>query len=345
MMKQINLNGIERILVINLAFIGDMLLSSPTIAALKAAIPHAKIDVLATPVTAPIAVHHPDVQQVHIYDKRNEHKGLWAGLKLANQIRQEKYELAICLNFASRGAILAWAAGIPLRIGYKAQQAQWFLTHDLPAVRKPDRHEAENHLAVLEPLGIKAQDTKLRYQVKPEDEASLWTKLPELKKKSSQRRLAFCPIGSYARKSWPLDRMAQVILKASTEATCYLIGGTKEAIALEKVSHQAEGKAQVLAGTLTLAELGAFLKQMDGLITVDTGPLHMAQALQIPTIALYGPTDPKIWGPRNHKDKIFYHQSHCSPCWGKGECEENQCLKTVSAQSVLEVIQKLNRDD
>ena len=97
-------------------------------------------------------------------------------------------------------------------------------------------------------------------------------------------------------------------------------------------------KERVLAGTLSLQEIAALIKISDVLLSVDTGPLHISQGVNTPVVALFGPTDPKIWGPRNSNDKIIYKKIECSPCWGKGKCEDNICMEKIDA---IEVIAKI----
>ncbi len=113
----IDVTKIQRILVINLAFIGDVLLSFPVVTALKSICPEAEIDMLVLPLTAPIAAGNPHLNKVLVYDKRGKHKSLVQLFKLIREVRRRHYDLAVCTNFAVRGAMLTWAAGIPTRLG------------------------------------------------------------------------------------------------------------------------------------------------------------------------------------------------------------------------------------
>ena len=94
-------------------------------------------------------------------------------------------------------------------------------------------------------------------------------------------------------------------------------------------------KERVLAGTLSLQEIAALIKISDVLLSVDTGPLHISQGVNTPVVALFGPTDPKIWGPRNSNDKIIYKKIDCSPCWGKGVCEKNSCMEKIEVEEIV----------
>ena len=91
----------------------------------------------------------------------------------------------------------------------------------------------------------------------------------------------------------------------------------------------------MLAGDLTLQELAVFLHEAELLVTVDTGPLHMAQASGCPVLAIFGPTDPVVWGPRGKGSRVIYHHKACSPCWGKGTCNQNACISDITAVEIM----------
>ena len=321
-----------RILIINLAFIGDVLLSTPVARALRQAYPDAVIDMLVIPLAAPIARGNPYIDGVLEYDKRGRHKKFGELIKLIAAIRARRYDLAVTTNFAPRGAMLAWASGIPRRVGYDAQHAGWFLTDKASPHRPAIRHEAENYLDVLKPLGITTADTSLALKINAAAAASLAKKVAF---DSAKPVVAICPAGSYPQKSWSVEGYAQLIRRLATQADCYLIGASGEAARLEEINAAAGHLAKVLAGTLALGELVAFLAHARLLVSVDTGPMHMANAVGTPVVALFGPTDPKGWGPRGSRDVIFYNADECSPCWGRKACSDNNCMNLLAADKVI----------
>ena len=297
----------ENILVIHLAFIGDVLLAAPTLRALRAAYPTSRITLLVQPVAAPVAEMNPSVDEVLVYDKRGARRGLRGMWRMAKALRGRAYTMAICMNFAVRGAALAWLARIPRRIGYRAQHAGIFLTDVVVPVRDGQRHESENQLDVLRPLRIPApDDTSLALQVPAAAVASLRTLCTARALTRADRYIVICPIGSYAEKSLSAERTASLVRCLRDHMTVFLVGGRKESAALREIAQRAElPQAQVFGGDLTLAELAALIAGAALMITVDTGPLHIAQALRCPTIALFGPTDPHVWGPRGRDDIVL----------------------------------------
>ena len=331
----------KKILVIDLAFIGDVILATPVTRALKEAYPEAMLTMLTVPLTAEVAAMNPYVDDVLVYDKRGRHKGLFGMLAVGRELKKHSFDLAICMNFAVRGAVVAWLAGIPLRIGYDAQHASLFLTNTSPAQRSALQHETLNHLEVLRPLGITTADTSLRLEPAAAAQASLQRKL-ERYSLPSAGYIVLCPFGSYARKNLSLAAAAHIVRHLSQRQPVYLIGGTKEAAGLEKIARLAElPLTNVLAGTLTLSELTALLQHAACMVTVDTGPLHIAEAVGCPLAAVFGPTDPRVWGPRGRHSMLLYHKKDCSPCWGKGVCEQNECIQGITANEILQAVRLL----
>ena len=105
---------------------------------------------------------------------------------------------------------------------------------------------------------------------------------------------------------------------------------------MAKAGHIGEGR--VLAGSLSLPELAVFLQRAAAMVSVDTGPMHIAQAVQCPTVAVFGPTAPEVWGPKNSNSRTIYLAESCSPCWGKGECSGSRCMERIKANMVLEAL-------
>lgn len=335
----INKLTINKILIIDLAFIGDVILATPVTRAIKAQWPQAELTMLTVPLTAPVAQMNPYVDKTIIYDKRGQHKGLFGMWNMARELKKHKFDLAVCMNFAVRGAMTAWLAGIPYRLGYDAQHGSLFLTWAASHIRKGIKHETENHLEVLAPFGFSTDDTSLTLEPPTEAVASLAEKMAQQSLASGQYYVV-CPFGSYERKNMPLPMAAQLIRQLDDRYPVYLIGGQREKIELEGYAMAGNlPKDRVLAGTLNLQELAVFIQQARGMATVDTGPMHIAQAVGCPTVALFGPTDPQVWGPRNENSAYLYTQEPCSPCWGKGECQDNVCIKKIKAMDLYEKLQ------
>lgn len=331
----------QRILVIDLAFIGDVILATPVVRALKEAYPAAHITMLTVPLTADVAAMNPYVDEVMVYDKRGADRGIFSLWRVSRRIKAQRFDLAVCMNFALRGAALSWLSGIPRRLGYDAQHGGFFLNLVASARREGIRHETLNHLEVLKPLGIATKDTSL--VLTPPEKA--WAGLKE--KRAIHHipeggYLALCPFGSYERKDLPLATAAHLVRHWSRRRAIFLIGGEAERERLEQIARLAGlPLGNVLGGALTLPELAAFLQKAACLVTVDTGPLHVAQGVGCRTVAVFGPTDPRVWGPRGKEDAVFYSGYDCSPCWGKGKCfRQYACISDATAREIIRVVEE-----
>ena len=279
-MPDIDKLRINRILIIDLAFIGDVILAGPLTSAVHDRWPQAEITMLTVPLTAHVAEMLPAVDHAMVYDKRGRHKGLGGMWHIARELRKKQFDLAICMNFALRGALVARLAGIPYRLGYDARHGSLFLTWAASHIRSGIRHETENHLELLKPWGIKAKDLSLSLVPSAQDIADFEAKKQKLRLQEAGEYFVLCPIGSYERKNLSLPLAVQLIRKLEEKKPVYLIGGTAEKIALDamaKAGHIEAGR--VLAGTLTLPELAVFLSRARAMVSVDTGPMHIGQAV------------------------------------------------------------------
>lgn len=346
-MPDIDRVDVKKILIIDLAFIGDVILAGPLTMAVRRKWPQGEIVMLTVPLTASVAEMLPAVDRALVYDKKGSHQGLGGMWQMAKELRREKFDLAICMNFALRGAVVSRLAGIPYRLGYDAQHAGWFLTWAASHVREGIKHETLNHLEVLRPWGMDASYLsagELRLRLEPPKEA-----VEAFEEKAAQWELAakggyyvLCPLGSYARKNLPLPLAVQLIRQLEAEKPVYLIGGPQEEAALTAMAKAGHiGGERVLAGRLALPELAVFLQRAAAMVSVDTGPMHIAQGVQCPVVAVFGPTDPAVWGPQNDNSRTIYLAEPCSPCWGRGECRGARCMEKIKAAMVLSALDSI----
>lgn len=294
---------------------------------------------LTVPGTAPIAAMNPYVNQVMTYDKRGRQRGFMGMLHMGRQLRAYHFDLAVCLNFAVRGAVVAWLAGIPVRAGYDAQHAGLFLTNVQSHVRQGLKHERLNHLEVLQCLHLEpSQDTRLTLQVPAEALASLRRKLPQL---ATRPYIVLCPFGNAPRKSLLVEQLQAVSQALRADYQLYLISGANQRDELTAMASACGiEEEQTLPGTLTLPELAAFLQQAAVLVSADTGPVHMAQAVCCPTVVVFGPTQPKVWGPVNPQDIVLCGSMPCMPCDNKGQCSSASCIEQIKPEELLAAVQK-----
>lgn len=328
---------IKNILVMNLESTSEVILSTPLTRALSAAYPEAKITMLTVALSGAIAELNPYVDRVMIYDKKGEHRGLFGMLEIVGNIRREKFDLAICMNLAVRGAIVAWAAGIPFRAGYDTQYAKLFLTHTVSAANDRIQHQTINHLQVLSSLGITTEDTSLTVAM---DEKLEKVMIATLHLNTDKPIVAFCPVNAQnQRKSVSQAKAAEIIGRLAEKVNIYLIGGLAEKPALLTLAELSGlGTDKIFAGVLNLKEVAVFIKQAQVMISIDAGTMHIAQALKVPVVALFGPTDPLVYGPCGNYDVVLTHKSTCMPCTSKDACMYNRCIEDIPVADIVEKV-------
>lgn len=332
----LELQNINKIIIIDLAFIGDIILATPVTRALKENFPHAEITMMTVPLTAPIAEMNPYVDKVLVYDKKGEHKGLFGMWKAAKLLKPHKFDLAVCMNFATRGAVVSWLAGIPYRLGYDAQHADWFLTCAQSHIRDGIKHETLNHLEVLRPLNISTEDTSLEFVFTPEIKSTYEKKLKE-HGIPKNKYIAVCPFGNNIRREMSINTISEVAQHFKEYIFC-IVGSKND---YEKMKYLKGDNILLLAGTFSLKEVPLLLKNSLCTITVDSGPLHMAQAVKSKTIAIFGPAAPEIWGPRGKNDIVLQKKRSCYPCDNVGVCVGESCTKDINSDDIITAINKI----
>lgn len=330
---------VHKILMVSITHIGDIVLSCPTTRALKNSFPHADIDMLVSMPQGEAAYYNPYISDVIFYDIKDWQQDRAKLMELIQVLRRKEYDLALSSRHGSADPLMAWLSGAVYRAGFDVHNGAKLLTHRVPLNPSVIRHETEYQFEILSVLGITAEDTRIEFLVGAAEETSLCEKLPHLHK-NGQPLVILCPFSDDIQKNWTNSGYINILQTLAEFADCYLIGTCGQRPALNAINICAGNVAKVLGGALSLGELGALIKQADLLITVDTGPMHIAQAFQTPVVALMGPTDPKIWGPRRPYDIILNKPMHCTPCWHKDEsvknsCRENECMRRIQPADVI----------
>ncbi|MDR7868549.1 MAG: glycosyltransferase family 9 protein [Sporomusaceae bacterium] len=330
---------INKILMVTITHIGDIVLSCPTTRALKKYFPHAEIDMLVSMPQGEAAFHNPHVSNVIFYGIENWQRDRAKLMKLIQALRQKKYDLALSSRHGSADPMMAFLSGAVYRAGFDTHGGGKFLTHMLPLDPIVIRHETEYQLALLAMLGITSEDTNIEFLVSDEEESSLNMKLPRLQD-NGRPIVLLCPFSDDPQKNWTDNGYVEVLRTLAEFADCYLLGSLRQLTALRSINTAAGNVAEVLGGLLSLGELAALIRAADLLITVDTGPMHIAQAFSTPVVALMGPTDPRVWGPRNPGDVVLTKPMECAPCWHKDEsikksCRFNECMWRIRPDDVI----------
>lgn len=325
---------IHNILIIKPGAIGDLLQITPAIRALKARYPHARISLLVSArSTASLFGNNPHVHETIVFDKRGEHRTLSALCTLWRRLRSARYDLVI--NF-QRSNLKAWflvTAALPCRV---------LVYHK---ARGRVVHAVVNHLETIAPLGIAAVNLKLELYPAADDEAYAeelwrsggWHAAPVV---------ALNPGASNRIKCWDTRRFAELGDRLRTElgARVVIVGGPEERDLAEAIRAAMQTEPEDLIGRTSLTQLGAVLKRCAVLVSGDTGPLHLATAVDTPVVALFGAIDPRRTGPVGDGHVVIRHpEIPCVPCMAR-TCKNPvhlECMEKITVAEVFEAVREV----
>lgn len=333
-----NMDKPKRILIIRTDRLGDVILSTPVIKNLRAAYPKAHIAFMCRPYTKPVLEGNPYLDEVIVYDKYGKHKSIWASVQFSLYLRKKKFDWAIILHPTNRAHFIAFLAGIPYRVGWDRKMS-YFLTKKIPHTKQEGKkHELEYTLDILNQIGVPVFDFNTYF---PVNEYAI-KKVEELFKKlglgEGEKIIVIHPSASCPSKRWPEEYFSQLIKLISDKGNLKIIIVTSEN---EKKFGQKivdENEVIDLRGKLNIAELGALLRKSSLFISNDSGPVHIAAALEIPVISIFGRCDPGLsprrWRPLGKKSFYFHRNIGCKKCFAHNCLKEFLCLKAISPQEV-----------
>jgi heptosyltransferase II len=332
----------RRILVIQTAFIGDVILTLPLIQVLKRNFQDAQIDVVATPRAAGLFANHPAIHRVIQYDKRGMDSGVKGFIHLEREISAGRYELAIVPHRSIRSALLAYFSRIKRRIGFDNSAGRWFFT-DIVQYHI-NRHEIERNLSLLEALGVTSSHRELPSLYPCEADRQAIDQVLEHSGINQTRELiSIAPGTIWNTKRWPKERFAQVARQLAGEGhSVVLIGSDADQPLCNEIKSLAD-EEHVLntAGTLTLLQSTELIRRSSVIITNDSAPMHIGVAVRTPVVAIFGATVPSFgFSPYGDHDVVVETLGlTCRPCsiHGGHACpiKTFECMNNIESDRVL----------
>ncbi|WP_174582915.1 lipopolysaccharide heptosyltransferase II [Candidatus Methylacidithermus pantelleriae] len=304
-------------------WLGDAILSLPALWNLKAFLGDQPLWI-ASP--EPLAALWDACEFVNGVVRLQRPKDVWA---TARQLRSYRFAATILFTQSERCLLQARLAGIPWIYGRARRWNRWFYSTSFPLPPQPKRrHLAWEYIELLRPFGI------------PQDLSLPRLRLPPLfPRDRSKRRIALCPGAEYGpAKRWPARSFAAVgnALLQSLPCTLWILGSPRDAPVCDEVARLCPG-AHNLGGQTSLGEFLNYLASCDLVISNDSGAMHAASALQVPTIAIFGSTDPQKSGPLGSQTWILQEKIPCSPCFRR-ECPIGlRCMEAIPPQRVIEL--------
>ncbi len=331
----------SRILVIRLDRIGDVVLSTPVLQALRQHAPHAFIAMMVRPACRELLETHPYLNEVIVYDKEGKHRSAWATIQFARRLRRYDFDAALVLHPSNRSHWMPWLAQIPTRIGYDRKNG-WLLTNRLPHRKQEgSRHEAVYTLELLAPLGIPVTaNPRPVVPVSPRAVQRVNEVFSEASVQPADTLVAIHPSASCISKRWMPQRFAAVADRLITElkVRVCLIAGPEDALHAHQVMDAMRHPAINLAGRLSVGELAALLQRCRLLISNDSGPVHIAAAVGTPVVDIFGRNQRGLssqrWGPLGEEHVVLHKEVGCVACLAHNCDIEFLCLTSLSTDEV-----------
>lgn len=340
----------RRILAIRLDNLGDVLMTTPALRALRAAVPGRHVTLLTSSSAAVLAGHLPVADAVWGYDAPWVKHGLPApdvavDLGMIEQLRRGRFDAAVIFTVYSQSALpaalMCRLAGIPLCLAH-CRENPYQLLSDHVTESEPHqrvRHEVARQLDLVATVGAVPQDTSLAFDVRALDRQMLRARLRHVS--GSQQRdigrwLMVHPGATAASRRWPPERFGAVAARLAPEFDGIAVtGSATEQVLVDTVCAYAGPKAVPLAGALTLGELGALIEQADLLVANNSGPVHLAAALGTPVVDLYALTNPQHT-PWQVPHRVLHANVPCGYCY-RSVCQTpgHPCLSGVSVEDAV----------
>jgi len=331
-----------KILIRATNWVGDAIMALPALRAVRNRFPDAEISVLARPYVADIYRDQGICNQLITYDPAGEHAGFSGRERLVADLRAQRFDMALLLQNAFDAAWLAWRAGISQRIGYARDGRSLLLTNAVPVPRPGEipAHEKFYYLELLRRAGW--------IEGLP-DEAFISLDVPE----AHQRRAAETLIGAGSRsntvrvaigagasygsaKCWPPERFAKLAsrLQEQFAADVILFGTPGEVPVSQAIAAGMRIRPIDLTGKTAIADLPALLSQCHLFVGNDSGAMHVAAAVGLAVVAVFGPTDPFGTAPVTPRCSIVQQRPYCSPCFLRRCPTDHRCMQVISPEMV-----------
>ncbi len=334
-----------RILVHEVNWLGDLVMTMPALAALGRAFPAARISVMVDSRLAAFFDGAGWIEEVIPIHRASRRSAMAEMPRLVARLRAERFDLAVILPNSFESALRAALARIPIRAGFVRNGRGWMLTRRaVPSPQLIKRHQIHYWLEMLTAtLGINGDPRPVKIEADPRHLMRMREWLA-IRRRANSRLVAVAPGAAFGpAKEWPQSHYAALVsLLGSRGVQCVLVGGPSEVERGESIAAASGRNAIVAAGRTNIGELMALLSLCDGFAGNDSGAAHLAAALGIPTVAIFGSTSPQRTGPLGPRTQILYQGLACSPCLAR-TCRfgHYNCLREIQPQQVIDALDNL----
>ncbi len=340
----------KRILIIRIDKIGDLVLSTPVIKAVRDAYPGSYIAAVVRPYTHEIIKENPYLDEVITYDKAKNGKGILKNIKFILDLRKRRFDLALILHPKNRTHIITFLAGIPERVGYDKKMGA-LLTKKIPHLKQYGlKHEIDYTLDILRYIGIEPKEKSLYVGTDKSSQKKIDGIFVENGISEDDIIVTIHPGSSCPSKRWKAEHFAKVAdsLAEKYKAKIIIIAGPKDNGFGDKTAGLMKAQNMNLSGKTTIPDLVSILSRSHLFISNDSGPVHIACAVGTPTISIFGRSDrglsPARWKPIGKKDIALHKDVGCEICLSHNCKLGFKCLEAISTDEVLAAAERILGD-
>jgi len=358
--EKLSLPQTGRIALVRLSALGDVINTLPALTALRRALPEAHLTWVVEAASAGVLRGHPMLDGVLVLDRKGWGRSVRQirGIRSAagevrgffGQLRAARFDAAIDFQGNLRSGVVTFLSRAPLRVGLArrdGKELNYLFTNRHVAMPDGPLHRVERGLRLIEGLGIDTADAAPVVPSADGDRERVDALLAECHLGAGQFAVVHAGTSEFGRyKQWPTDRWAAVASRLRDElGLCVVLTrgpGESEAAGAQAIAMQAAADA-VVAPVLSLAELAELYRRCRLFLSVDTGPMHLAAAVGAPVVALFGPKDPRVYGPYFGRSVVVEKEMDCRPC-AKRSCDDPRCMLAIEPDDVMEAVRELLRD-
>ena len=324
----------QRILLIRLSSLGDIVLTTPVIRAVRSQFPDAHIAMLVGKQSAEVLRENPHLDEIITFDRFAKDKDTGEMLRAARVLRDRKFTLAIDLQRKFRTEVLMYFSGAAERVG-KGRLCT------VRVSEQGNKHATAHYFDLLHAVEIPAVDQKLELFLAASERADATQRFDIAGVTPTGLKVGFFPGAGWKLREWMPERFAAIAdrLVQHFNAEVLIFGGKKESELVHTVANLMDARAVPFAGNLQIRELAACIEKCDLFLTNDTGPMHIAAAVGTPTVSLFGPGNHVRFQPLGALHQTIRHDVPCSPCKQfTDKCKDNICMKKITVDEVWQSI-------
>jgi len=339
---KINNGEVKKIIIRSVNWIGDAVMTTPAIAQLAKNFPHAKITIVGKEWTRDVFIGNPFIDDIVTCNPKN----FCEYIRVIKKLRKERFDIGIAFPNSFSSALLLFLTGAKYRVGYKTNCRGFLLNISTQRTKEIEFSalRIDYFINIVSLIGKRPANRKLVLNISEHGEAFVKRFFKENKINSADTVIGFNPGAAYGKaKCWPVKKYAELgkkLIKAYN-AKLVLFGSLHEQNLVNAVARGLRNKCVMAAGKTTLRDSIGLVNKCKLFVTGDTGPLYIAFALMVPTLAIFGPTNPDTVTIPSEKLRVIYKKVSCSPCFLRECPNAHTCMEEVSVEEVFTEISKM----